>query len=83
MDSRMARWWEMVGGGGRWREIPIGPFQMIVLDSRMAFAFASIDFGPQSSPMKPSGTPPALSRVRVRVRVMVKVKVIRPPCRRP
>mmetsp|Transcript_60295 Transcript_60295/g.95493 ORF Transcript_60295/g.95493 Transcript_60295/m.95493 type:complete len:208 (-) Transcript_60295:835-1458(-) len=36
---------------------PMGPFQMMVLLSLTAWAFSSIDFGPQSKPMKPSGIP--------------------------
>merc|ERR1711972_382502 len=40
---------------------PMGPFQMMVLDASTAALFISIDFGPQSSPMKPSGIPDALS----------------------
>ena len=39
---------------------PIGPFQMIVFDDSIAAALSLIDSGPQSSPMKPSGTPSAL-----------------------
>mmetsp|Transcript_33191 Transcript_33191/g.99991 ORF Transcript_33191/g.99991 Transcript_33191/m.99991 type:complete len:436 (+) Transcript_33191:828-2135(+) len=38
---------------------PIGPFHTIVLDLAMAAAFLAMDSGPQSSPMKPAGTPPA------------------------
>mmetsp|Transcript_56230 Transcript_56230/g.174390 ORF Transcript_56230/g.174390 Transcript_56230/m.174390 type:complete len:216 (+) Transcript_56230:45-692(+) len=40
---------------------PIGPFQMMVLDFSMAAALRFTDSGPQSRPMKPSGTP--LARV--------------------
>mmetsp|Transcript_73487 Transcript_73487/g.195333 ORF Transcript_73487/g.195333 Transcript_73487/m.195333 type:complete len:213 (-) Transcript_73487:839-1477(-) len=36
---------------------PIGPFQMMVLDSSTAFLFIAMDFSPQSKPMKPSGMP--------------------------
>mmetsp|Transcript_135156 Transcript_135156/g.350210 ORF Transcript_135156/g.350210 Transcript_135156/m.350210 type:complete len:206 (+) Transcript_135156:224-841(+) len=36
---------------------PIGPFQMMVLDFAMAAAFFAMDSGPQSKPIKPSGTP--------------------------
>merc|ERR1719343_189526 len=36
---------------------PIGPFHTIVFDLAMAAAFLAIDSGPQSKPMKPSGTP--------------------------
>mmetsp|Transcript_36745 Transcript_36745/g.79610 ORF Transcript_36745/g.79610 Transcript_36745/m.79610 type:complete len:211 (-) Transcript_36745:185-817(-) len=40
---------------------PMGPFQMMVLDLAMAAAFCSMDLGPQSKPMKPSGTPEVTS----------------------
>mmetsp|Transcript_73482 Transcript_73482/g.195293 ORF Transcript_73482/g.195293 Transcript_73482/m.195293 type:complete len:213 (-) Transcript_73482:860-1498(-) len=36
---------------------PIGPFQMMVLDLAIASSFFTIDLGPQSSPIKPAGTP--------------------------
>mmetsp|Transcript_36703 Transcript_36703/g.104435 ORF Transcript_36703/g.104435 Transcript_36703/m.104435 type:complete len:203 (+) Transcript_36703:142-750(+) len=36
---------------------PMGPFQMMVFDSITALAFSSMDLGPQSKPMKPSGMP--------------------------
>mmetsp|Transcript_31371 Transcript_31371/g.56379 ORF Transcript_31371/g.56379 Transcript_31371/m.56379 type:complete len:262 (-) Transcript_31371:239-1024(-) len=36
---------------------PMGPFQIIVLADRMAAAFSSMDSGPQSSPIIPSGMP--------------------------
>merc|ERR1712007_323200 len=36
---------------------PIGPFQIIVFDASTAALFNASDFGPQSSPMKPSGMP--------------------------
>mmetsp|Transcript_62985 Transcript_62985/g.146669 ORF Transcript_62985/g.146669 Transcript_62985/m.146669 type:complete len:211 (+) Transcript_62985:279-911(+) len=39
---------------------PMGPFQMMVLHSSTAFLFSSIDFSPQSRPMKPSGMPSSL-----------------------
>mmetsp|Transcript_124616 Transcript_124616/g.352761 ORF Transcript_124616/g.352761 Transcript_124616/m.352761 type:complete len:210 (+) Transcript_124616:405-1034(+) len=36
---------------------PMGPFHMMVLDLAMAALFRSMDFTPQSRPMKPSGMP--------------------------
>merc|ERR1719277_427295 len=36
---------------------PIGPFQMIVFDASTAALFNSLVFGPQSSPINPSGIP--------------------------
>merc|ERR1712060_1033520 len=36
---------------------PMGPFQMMVFESMTALALASMDFGPQSRPMNPSGMP--------------------------
>merc|ERR1712113_593702 len=39
---------------------PIGPFQIIVFDASTAALFNSLDLGPQSNPMKPSGIPSAL-----------------------
>merc|ERR1711971_1274891 len=39
---------------------PIGPFQIIVFDASTAALFNSLDLGPQSNPMKPSGMPSAL-----------------------
>mmetsp|Transcript_75016 Transcript_75016/g.189645 ORF Transcript_75016/g.189645 Transcript_75016/m.189645 type:complete len:206 (-) Transcript_75016:97-714(-) len=44
---------------------PIGPFQMMVLDLAMASSFLAIDCGPQSRPMKPSGTPELRSAVLI------------------
>mmetsp|Transcript_57451 Transcript_57451/g.136788 ORF Transcript_57451/g.136788 Transcript_57451/m.136788 type:complete len:210 (-) Transcript_57451:702-1331(-) len=36
---------------------PMGPFQMMVLDSATALELRSMEAGPQSRPMKPSGIP--------------------------
>mmetsp|Transcript_62987 Transcript_62987/g.146678 ORF Transcript_62987/g.146678 Transcript_62987/m.146678 type:complete len:279 (-) Transcript_62987:124-960(-) len=44
---------------------PMGPFQMMVLDSSTAFLFSSIDFSPQSRPMNPSGMPSSLVAVLI------------------
>merc|ERR1712217_599716 len=41
---------------------PIGPFQIMVLEASTVALFISLDFGPQSKPMKPSGMPPSLRR---------------------
>mmetsp|Transcript_57448 Transcript_57448/g.136774 ORF Transcript_57448/g.136774 Transcript_57448/m.136774 type:complete len:212 (-) Transcript_57448:549-1184(-) len=39
---------------------PMGPFQMMVLDSATALELRSMEAGPQSRPMKPSGMPSAI-----------------------
>merc|ERR1712187_754988 len=39
---------------------PIGPFQIMVFDASTAALFNAFDFGPQSSPIKPSGMPSSL-----------------------
>merc|ERR1719191_2573230 len=39
---------------------PMGPFQMMVFEAFTAAAFNSMDFGPQSRPMNPSGMPASL-----------------------
>merc|ERR1712232_223996 len=44
---------------------PIGPFQIIVLDSATAFALSLLDSSPQSKPINPSGTPSAFVPVLI------------------
>mmetsp|Transcript_12259 Transcript_12259/g.18476 ORF Transcript_12259/g.18476 Transcript_12259/m.18476 type:complete len:211 (-) Transcript_12259:1-633(-) len=44
---------------------PMGPFQMMVFDSSTAFLFISMDFSPQSRPMKPSGMPSSLVAILI------------------